>query len=446
MDEKYRARDNGQDPEKIQEQINNENNANTIKNAAEVAIATKNPYAVAAGAAVKGLDKATGGKSTEALGKVATKVFKQMPNGDQLQNLSNDLSESGVGDMIGSAASMKNGDATNAEKTNLTAGQTTNSSTSTNSTKNLVNNFNATNTNSEIDNEEQLPEQSKEKKSFSGNLINNDAMKLINTKRIIIIAGIFFFFIIIMTAVVSAKDHGNLDMTNNSQAMGSYIPESIGVATPGSISGISSNVMDGKNGSIMTGGQSLKDRLGEEGFNLLNQSIISSAQTAGYKTGAGVAAAAQALIQNLLNNNIVLPYFWGGGHGTISSGANANWGKYQRVSAGGHATSHSSQPSGLDCSGFVSWALHNGGCTNFSPITANMFKSIGPSTTFEQAKTGDIAASSSHVVLILENRGDKLLVAEAKGTAFGVVFTERTKSNLGNYKIVDMTNFYQTKC
>ena len=37
-----------------------QNNANTILNAADVAIATKNPYAAAAGAAVKAADKITG--------------------------------------------------------------------------------------------------------------------------------------------------------------------------------------------------------------------------------------------------------------------------------------------------------------------------------------------------------------------------------------------------
>ena len=40
------------------------NNANTIRNAADVAIASKNPYAMAAGAAVKGLDAVSGGKAS----------------------------------------------------------------------------------------------------------------------------------------------------------------------------------------------------------------------------------------------------------------------------------------------------------------------------------------------------------------------------------------------
>ena len=84
------------------------NNANTIRNAADVAIASKNPYAMAAGAAVKGLDAVSGGKASEALGKGFTKINQVAPGGKQVQNLSNDLSESGLGDKIGQAAAMKN--------------------------------------------------------------------------------------------------------------------------------------------------------------------------------------------------------------------------------------------------------------------------------------------------------------------------------------------------
>ena len=84
------------------------NNTNTIRNAADVAIATKNPYAVAGGLAVKGADAVTGGKASEALGKGFTKVNQVSPGGKQIQNLSNELSESGLGDKIGQAAAMKN--------------------------------------------------------------------------------------------------------------------------------------------------------------------------------------------------------------------------------------------------------------------------------------------------------------------------------------------------
>ena len=86
----------------------NANNAKNLRNAADVAMATKNPYAVAIGGAVKAADKLTGGKSTDLLGKGMTSANKLMPGGKRAQNLSNKLAESGVSDKAGKAASMYN--------------------------------------------------------------------------------------------------------------------------------------------------------------------------------------------------------------------------------------------------------------------------------------------------------------------------------------------------
>ena len=86
----------------------NANNTNNVRNAADVAIASKNPYAMAAGGAVKVADKVTGGKASEALGKAMTKANKVAPGGKKIQNLSNKASESGASDKIGQAARMKN--------------------------------------------------------------------------------------------------------------------------------------------------------------------------------------------------------------------------------------------------------------------------------------------------------------------------------------------------
>ncbi len=93
----------------IQKQINTENNANNIRNAADVAIATKHPIGVAAGTAVKVADKVTGGKSSEKLGRKITRTNQFAPGGKRIQNLSNRLSESGASDAIGKAASAKSG-------------------------------------------------------------------------------------------------------------------------------------------------------------------------------------------------------------------------------------------------------------------------------------------------------------------------------------------------
>lgn len=85
------------------------NNAQNVRNAADVAIASGHPVAAAIGGAVKTADKITGGKASEGLGKAATKVMNKMPNGKAMQNASNKLNESGAGDAIGKAAAMKNG-------------------------------------------------------------------------------------------------------------------------------------------------------------------------------------------------------------------------------------------------------------------------------------------------------------------------------------------------
>ena len=97
--------------QKAEDERSTQNNANNIRNAADVAIASKNPYAMAAGAAIKAADKITGGKSTEALGKGMTKANKMAPGGKKIQNASNKLNESGASDKIGTAARMKSGGA-----------------------------------------------------------------------------------------------------------------------------------------------------------------------------------------------------------------------------------------------------------------------------------------------------------------------------------------------
>ena len=113
MDEEtYKAKSNGLTPEeneqiqKSEDERSTENNANNLRNAANVAMQTKIPHAVAAGALVKGADKLTGGKSSEAAGKIITKINKRIPMGKQIQETSNELNESGISDAIGAATSI----------------------------------------------------------------------------------------------------------------------------------------------------------------------------------------------------------------------------------------------------------------------------------------------------------------------------------------------------
>lgn len=84
-----------------------QNNINTHKNAAEVAIATKNPYAMAIGYGYKALDNITDGESSKYIAQKNRMFNKIAPGGRQMQRLSNKSSESGIGDKVGQIASIK---------------------------------------------------------------------------------------------------------------------------------------------------------------------------------------------------------------------------------------------------------------------------------------------------------------------------------------------------
>lgn len=101
--------DYSEDSKELEKKRNDSNNARNVRNAADVAIASGNPYAMAAGFAVKGADKLSGGRASNALGKGMSTANRIVPAGKSLQNVSNNLSESGVSDVAGRAASIKNG-------------------------------------------------------------------------------------------------------------------------------------------------------------------------------------------------------------------------------------------------------------------------------------------------------------------------------------------------
>ncbi len=101
--------DDEREAQKAQEQRNAANNAETLRNAADVAMASKVPHAVAAGAAVKAADKLTGGAATNIAGKGLAKANQIAPGGKQLQGGINGLNESGLGQKAGQAARMYGG-------------------------------------------------------------------------------------------------------------------------------------------------------------------------------------------------------------------------------------------------------------------------------------------------------------------------------------------------
>ena len=213
---------------------------------------------------------------------------------------------------------------------------------------------------------------------------------------------------------------------------------------------VGSNSLNGGGKNILD--KSLIEVIGQEAVDEWSEAVRKEA-TPNYGTALGPVSAAHVLIDTALNYGFILPYFWGGGHSVII-GINGAWGSTATVGKTGNINRNqppgSSHPLGMDCSGFVSWALINGGCKSFSPVGASQFDYIGETISVEQAKPGDIASSAHHVVLIMENTGNSLKVAEARGTKYGIVYSEYPYSYFTNskdkYAIRGMSNYYAKNC
>lgn len=222
------------------------------------------------------------------------------------------------------------------------------------------------------------------------------------------------------------------------------------VCSTGSLNNIESNLIGNNNTKILPIGSSILSRIGQEELDKWNNNIKNDVNSVGNGTGGAVALAAYDLIKTANDYGFKVPYLWGGGHGIISDGINPNWGISVRVTASGSAAQPygSLQANGLDCSGFVSWAIKNGGCTNFSSITARAFINLSTKISINGLKTGDIAATQTHVVLILKNTGSSLIVAEAKGARYGIIINEYNYSTMlnNNYNYIDMSGYYSAHC
>lgn len=177
-----------------------------------------------------------------------------------------------------------------------------------------------------------------------------------------------------------------------------------------------------------------------------NNLIASNVEEAGYGTRAGVVAAAVTLIAELGNNyGVKVPYFWGGGHGQMIEGAASNWGSGRCfTSANGQAYT----ACGLDCSGFITWALYNGGF-DVAARSAGSFQNLSGAerVTLEDSailEPGDLLESNSHIVLVIGVDEDEYICAEASSRTTGVLFTRRPFTKSG-YWGVKMDGFYNTQ-
>ena len=195
--------------------------------------------------------------------------------------------------------------------------------------------------------------------------------------------------------------------------------------------------------------QDLSSFLSSKGTSLeeFNSLIEKNVKKAGYGTRAGVVAAAVTLIAELGNNyQVKIPYYWGGGHeGPINDYAKANWGS---TACHTYANSQSYNYCGFDCSGFVSWTIHNGGFNMSWAILANQFQNMSGVqkvglTDSAVLEPGDLLESNGHIVLIvgIDEETKHYICAEAMGNTSGVLFTKRGFSSPG-YWGVKMDGYY----
>lgn len=185
-------------------------------------------------------------------------------------------------------------------------------------------------------------------------------------------------------------------------------------------------------GSTILRGQTLANFLLSKGTSIeeFNALIAANVNNAGYGSRGGVVSAAVTLIGEMNKYGVRIPYVWGGGHGAISNGASASWGN----------------GSGLDCSGFISWAIYNGGY-RFSTSSSGDFRKVGEVVNLDQKEAvlqpGDILWKSGHVALVvgIDHVSREYITAEALGARYGVLF-QRRKFNARSYYGVRMESYY----
>lgn len=258
--------------------------------------------------------------------------------------------------------------------------------------------------------------------------------------EILMIAGyilgvvIIAFILIIIVCGGGAYAAEFFDSDNSSSSSGSFSTNS---STTESCSQLS--------------GKSLADTLSEKNSSIeaFNEKIKSSIESAGKGTREGVVAAALSITSNLCEEySVRLPYEWGGGHGSKINLADGSWGA-NLPSVYYNEAGVAYLYEGLDCSGFVSWAIYNGGY-NFPISSSEDFLKYGQTHDMSDsyvAKPGDLVHHSGHIMMIVGVNEDAKTydVAEAANSKDGVRVRTMKFSGESSNKIIDMSQYYDNK-
>lgn len=165
-------------------------------------------------------------------------------------------------------------------------------------------------------------------------------------------------------------------------------------------------------------GKSIKKLLEEKGSSVeeLNSKIELAVESAGVGTREGTVAAAMTLIGTLAEYGYKLPYYWGGGQETGAPyvGINSKWGAKTDPSK---SEKNTYVYSGLDCSGFASWAIMQSVRNSSKSQTWNdsnhTIISISGKTE-AVCELGDTLENSGHVTLVvgIDEANKRYIVAQ----------------------------------
>lgn len=213
-----------------------------------------------------------------------------------------------------------------------------------------------------------------------------------------------------------------------------------------SIAGL--EVKDTTNSEIID--DSLQNYLLDKGSSVeeMNEFIYESVSEAGKGTREGVVTAAVSIINYLYDNfNVRLPYYWNGKYEPY--GVNMNFGGSAPTSCSS-TTCYSRY--GFDCSGFVSWAIKNGGYHFSSTSTVgfhNQFSNNSCNVKSESCigQPGDLINTYNHhvqMIVAVDQESGQYMIAESTGGNYGLIMRKQgihdTYSN--DTKILFMDEFY----
>ncbi|MDD4809197.1 MAG: M23 family metallopeptidase [Bacilli bacterium] len=176
----------------------------------------------------------------------------------------------------------------------------------------------------------------------------------------------------------------------------------------------------------------------------MNNALKSRVETAGMSTRSGVVAAARYLVNDL---GVKIPYWWGGKYTQV--GLNSEWGCKKPIIAGGSVRQAAGElwPLGLDCSGYVSWAIRNGGykASTILEGTSNQYRFTDDKKpwrdpeTMDSVKIGDLAWRYGHIGIILGIDKANCIYSVAEAVTAGLVVNryDCTGSTFSNIILMD---------